>query len=254
LNGKDKSIHGSSHLSCNSPNQTNFINNRSNHKKNNLFINNHLRVDKSITNDSQKSPSSISQKGSANNKQNIKNNQSSCSSNMTPSSVKNSKNRYKSLKYNKEPVITIEDLNYRQRFNSVKDKPITFGENGYPSIKLDRIFDEPAHFEKDKTLIKDNYLKVQTSYYINDRSSRNDKDYVEKKKVEENPNRRNNNNPNTTTHNLCDSYKDTLQLNNLLAKVSYEKCTEFNRIIIFNKKTFYYMVNCSGSQLLVVIS
>jgi hypothetical protein len=233
VNGKEKSIQGSSIISVNTVNQTKYINN----KKNNLFIN-HLRVDKSITIDSQKSPSSISGKGSVNNKQNVKNNKSFNSSYITPSSVKNTKNQYKNkIRINNEEVTNNEDTTIQKRFYSLKDKPVSFGENGYPSIKLDRISDRPTRLVDEKQMNKENNLKVETSYYISDHLSKKEQICVENKEVGESLIKRNNNHHIKTNDYLCNSYKDTLQLNNLLTKTSNEKSTEFNGIILFYKKT-----------------
>jgi len=236
VNGKEKSIQGSSVISVNTVNQTRHINNKNN-KKNNIFIN-HLRVDKSITNDSQKSPSSISGRLSVNKKQNAKNNQSFCSSHITPLSVKNAKNEYKNIiRIKNELVTNNEDRNIRQRFYSLKDKPVSFGENGYPSIKLDRISDNPTQCVNEKPLKNENNLKVETTYFINDHSTIKDKKCVETKEVEESPIKRNNNHQSKTNDNLCNSYKDTLQLTNLFTKTCHEKTTEFNGTILFYKKT-----------------
>ncbi len=206
-------------------------------KKNNIFIN-HLRVDKSITNDSQKSPSSISGRLSVNKKQNAKNNQSFCSSHITPLSVKNAKNEYKNIiRIKNELVTNNEDRNIRQRFYSLKDKPVSYGENGYPSIKLDRISDNPTQCVNEKPLKNENNMKVETTYFINDHSTIKDKKCVETKEVEESPIKRNNNHQSKTNDNLCNSYKDTLQLTNLFTKTCHEKTTEFNGTILFYKKT-----------------
>lgn len=211
--------------------------------------NNHLKVENNITNESQKSPSSLSRNNSVNNKHTVNKSDSSSSSHITPSSVKHGKNNYKHMKYNNKNLNNNEQVKEqmlsRQRFHSLNEKINHNADNGYPTIKLDRISDEPPNFEKT--------AKHDKKVNQNAESSSNFQDDSKKKNLIEQIPSISNNYYSKTNENMFSTIKEKLQLNNLMNNFTTEHNTELNGTHLLKKKMLYCIANFSDTLLQVVI-